>query len=492
MAPLEAFLQMIWAVDALRSGRDQLAAKTLRFPPEAVGQGMIGEYAIHPWELETLTNQRFLAPNRNGSRQYKCEEFGTAADFVNKLRNLEDADTGVLGDRMNVFNELHRIGQRQFPWQRGGINLPDFYRPIYLYGQGECAARFEAAYKLSVSQFALFGFAVFATFSQRPYTEGPLDFEPLGLSRAEIDAALPLMALNSEAVGGALSKLIVQSGAGAWPTAYKPSILRGHPIIAFGHGRKRLRVPLPILALQRITFGLYYDLLTLGSDLRNEIAARFESYSADLIRAMAPRFAVRQEYEYRGPRKGSSFKSPDILVKDGDDLAIVIECKATKLTLAAQFSNDPAADAEQRYGEIGKGVYQLWRFFAHCRLGLTEDRTGDKTFALLLTLDTWLVMSRDLQTHVLDVAGALADADRDITEADRRPVLFCAIQDFEHLLSRADEDGMLATLSAANEERFLGWLLPNVDRELAKEKRLNKPYPFKPDVLLPWWPEAAK
>jgi hypothetical protein len=338
---------------------------------------------------------------------------------------------------------------------------------------------------LTVSQFALIGFALYAIFMGRPYADRCIDLTAAGISAKQLEAGLRLLCIDAADAPAALRRIVQDAGAGPWPMAYKPSLLRSRPVLAFGTQGERLRAPLPKLILQRVTFGLYYDVLQPGGALRNEIAARFERYAADLVRALLPALDVEQTYAYPAGR-GRQIDAPDVLVGQAGELAVVIECKATKLTFAAQFSEDPAVDAQARYAEIGKGVFQVWRFFAHCRLGRTRHRITAQTRGLLLTLDTWLVAARELQAHVRQVAAELADADPDILEEDRRPVLFTAIQDFEGLLSQTDEQGFLRTLDAGADERFLGWILPNVSRDLgplAERKR----YPFSPDELLPWW-----
>jgi len=363
--------------------------------------------------------------------------------------------------------------------------LPDFHRPIFLYGQGGCAEAFESAHQLTVSQFALIGFALFATFMGRPYIDRSYDLSSLGISSEQFEAALRLLSVRSDAAEAKLRSIVQDAGAVALPMAYKPSLLRSRPLLAFGSHGERLRAPLPKLILQRVTFGLYYDVFQPGGTLRNEIAARFETYAADLVRALMPAFDVEPTYAYAAGR-GRIIDAPDILISHADELAVVIECKATKLTFSAQFAEDPAVDAKARYAEIGKGVFQVWRFFAHCRLGRTRHQVTPATRGLLLTLDTWLVMARDLQTHVREIAIALADADPDILEEDRRPVLFAAVQDFESLLSQTDEESFLRTLDAGAEDRFLGWILPLISRELGPLPERKK-YPFEPDALLPWW-----
>jgi hypothetical protein len=489
IAPQERFLLMLWAVEALRSGHPEIAARFIQFTAEQAKQAVGDTNAIFPWELETLAIQSLLVPRQTAGRFYRCEDFGTAGNFTNMLRHLEDQEFGATSkaEQIDIFIEMHRIGQRQFPWQRGGPNLADFYRPLYLYGQGRCAEYFAEAHGLTINDFSLVGFALFALFSSRPYVIRPPNLSELKLTSETIEAGLRLLSVPVDSAGAAQRELLRQTKAATWPIAYQPSVLRQFPVLSLDGRPKRLTAPVPILVLQRVTFGIYYDLTGDGGNLRNEIAGRFEQYSADFIRAMMPGFTVEREYHYDGKRKGAGYDSPDILVEDAGELAIVIECKATKLTFSAKFSDDPAADAKARYAEIGRGIFQLWRYFAHCRLGLTGRALTDGTAGIVLTLDTWLVMARSLQDHVLAVASALADVDADITAADRRPIAFAAVQDFERLLSQSDEAEVRAALAAAHEDRFSGWLLPSVDQELHGASRKRKRYPFRPDEIVPWW-----
>jgi hypothetical protein len=104
----EPFLQMIWAVNALQTGRADLAARTLQFPPEAATSDIGSRYAIHAWELETLVNQLLLTPKALGPKTYRCEMFDAASAFTNFLRKLENAESSLYLDKINIFNEMHR------------------------------------------------------------------------------------------------------------------------------------------------------------------------------------------------------------------------------------------------------------------------------------------------------------------------------------------------------------------------------------------------
>jgi hypothetical protein len=106
---------------------------------------------------------------------------------------------------------------------------------------------------------------------------------------------------------------------------------------------------------------------------------------------------------------------------------------------------------------------------------------------MVLTLDTWLVMARDLQQKVLASASKLADEDPNIRTEDRRAIVFCAIEDLEITLRHADEDSFLRALAAVDEDRFVGWVLPNNHRSQKLEKEEPKPFPFRLGDVLPWW-----
>jgi len=99
-----------------------------------------------------------------------------------------------------------------------------------------------------------------------------------------------------------------------------------------------------------------------------------------------------------------------------------------------------------------------------------------------------MVMSGGLQHHVLRRSRALAAADPYIEPQDQRRIVFAAIQDLELVLSKTDEDSFLNTLAAANEERFLGWMLPNIQTDV-DDAADQRPFPFELGDILPWWRE---
>jgi len=488
-----AFLQMIWAVDALQDDRADVASAYLTYPKEAAQSTLTSPYAIHRWELETLLIQLFLTPKQEIGSSPKlvldCANFESMRLTINRVRKLEDVESAVYLTVHDVFMEMHRIAQRQFHWQHGYYNLPQLYRYSYIYGQGKCGEYFKRNYGISITDLTFVGFALFAAHQGAPWLQQPLGLPELELSAGLVKRAMPLLALSTENARArtvTFNAQMEEQNGGPLPTAYLPNVLRQFPLISTDEDLTHFVAPIPELLLMRVTSGLYYDLIPGGADLLNEANDRFEQYCVDYITKMMPRFNVSRSYQY-GPRN-TRFASPDVLIKDGGKLVVVGDCKATKLSYLAQFAENPFDAAKNQYNQIAKGVFQAWRYYSHVRRGLAPAEVAEESYVMIFSLDWFLYMgSEQLKANVMGEAKALADKDSQITDEDRKPVIFCAIHELEGVLAIATEDTFLAALKATQHEKFKNWQLQEVYRYNTREKPPRQAYPFKLDNVLPWW-----
>jgi hypothetical protein len=493
-----SFLQMIWAVDALQSGRE-LAAKLhlSSYPLEAATDSLTVQspYSIRRWELETLIVQLFLVPKElpreQGNLILDCSKFESIRETINRLRALENIEAArYLSGDFTIWSELHRVTQRQFHWQRGYFNTPQVYRYSYLYGQGKCAEYFKQTYGFEITDLIFTGFGLFAAYQANPWVLRKTSVPEVGLTDQIVQLAFPMMSCSRDEARIATAALVTQAQeehGSPIPTALLPSILRKTPLI-YVDDPDLLISPIPETILLRVTAGLYYDLLSGGRDVINDANARFEQYCVDLINAMMERFVVGRAYRYGS--KGAQCDSPDVLVKDQGKLVIIAECKATKLTYMAQFAEDPFEAANKQYKQLAKGIFQLWRFFSHMRRGLVKEDVATDCRAIMITLDPFMQMAPDPQNkRMLAEANALADDDGNILAEDRKFVAICQIDDLEYILSRSTEDSLLASLKALNEEKYRGWMLGGVHSATGAAKEFGKPklYPFDMEHVLPWW-----
>ena len=334
-----AFLQMIWAVDALQSGREAVSKPYFStYPPEAAAESSIkSTFGIHRWELETLIVQLFLAPKElpreQGNLVLDCSKFEAIRQTINRLRALENVESArYLSGDFTIWGEMPRIAQRQFHWQRGYVSKPQIYRYAYLYAQGKCADYFKQAYGFEIADLIFTGFGLFTAYLADPWVPRETSVPEIGLTNEIVQRAFSMMSCSRDEARARTAALVAQAHddhGSPIPTAMLPSILRKTPLI-YVDDPNRLISPIPEAILLRVTAGLYYDLIPGGQDLIKDANKRFEQYCVDLIDLTMERFEVRPEYRY-GP-KSAGFDSPDVLIKAQGKLVIVAECKATKLT----------------------------------------------------------------------------------------------------------------------------------------------------------------
>jgi len=492
----EMFVKMIWAADALQNGRSHLAADFLQFPSQAATTDYTSPFKVHEWELETLMNELFITDNRRVGRRktrtLDTTNFNTLLTLARTLRQLENAESGIYLHKIDIHKELHRLAQRQFPWQRKYASQFKLFRSVYVFGSSLCSEYFQESFQITVQQLLLLGAALEAKFQRSAIVSRPRHIPELHLDAVTTEAGLKLISASvSEVRHQALDQRnkVTKSIKGWQPISYMPSVLRVFPIISFGPDSGRLLCPLHKLIITRVTSGLYQDIVKGGPRVINEIGIQFEQYSLSLMRSLLPALSVRGAYRY-GTKK-RSYDSPDILVGRRDQLLLAVECKASKLTFGAQFSGNPIEEQGVKYDEIANGVHQIWRYFSHLRRGIATGELHGDACGMVLTLDPWLTMSRTLQQEVYKRAKDLSTRDFEISEEDQRPVLFCPIQDLEVILPQVNDIDFLTLLKAATEDRFSGWMLPKVIEQMSLQRDVAKEFPFQMEDVLPWWNAAT-
>jgi len=491
MADDEEFIQLLWATHALQSdyaaaGRAYIDARTI--PAGAITTEMTSNFFVQKWEIETLANEIMAVPKRRPSttgrnRSLRCDSFQSSIQCANLLRKLENAEYASLNRTESVSIEMSRIASRQFAWQRGYLNIPQFYRNAYVYGQGECSGYFERQHGITYNQFSQIGFMLFDAFNKGPVIQVNQPWHDDNVTEDEAEHVLTLIAMPFRDA----AKLAQEKRKNTAPTAYRPSILRQVPCLRFGAYGERVRAPLPELIVERITSGVFYDVVAGGGSIRDDYGRRFEKYCLRYLSDTLQNFDWKPESEYFIKRQ--RYISPDILCKSSDKMEIAFECKATRMSQEAAFGKEPL-DA-RGYEDITKAVFQLWRFFSHSRRGHTNFRVSDATVGAVLTLDNWLVMAKTIQDQVLEDATQMASKkDSQIIDVDRKPIVFITISELERTLPTATENTFKEALNAANAEQYVGWRLDSIHEDLLREREFEtKPYPYADELgsLLPWW-----
>lgn len=447
----------------------------MNFSPEAADGTPGARYALYPWHLETLVNEALTArPRRNPrGRELVTENFSAIYQLANLIQRIEEADDRAFLQGNDVLYEMHRLTQRQFEWQRGFANMPRFYRTLQLFGGVKAAAHFQRQVGCTFPEFIEAGFFLFAGSANSATRVWANHDTPAGVTVEQRDHVLARVSTTPEL---ARDEATILRGAGDH-IGYKPSVLRRHPILRFGAAGDEAMAPVPPLIMQRITSGLYLDIVDGGGAVWAEVGDRFEDYCLRYLGAMLDGRTVSKEVRY-GP-KGHGFDTPDILVSDDGAVRLAVECKAKRMPVGARFSGDPVGDATGAYEEIAKGVFQVWRFLSHARRGIYPDPVARDCLGMVVTADPWLVMGQKLHPEVMAMANAMADEkDPGIAECDRRRVPIVFVDDIEYLLQHAPGDELFSRLAALSGDST-GWEWSLVH---GLPEGHERPYPFADDL----------
>ncbi|MBY3236582.1 hypothetical protein HFO17_18890 [Rhizobium laguerreae] len=483
-------LRMFWAIDAIQDDREEHARGLLRYPPEAATSDILSKYAAHKWDLETLIAVLLNNPKSIWSaRALNIRTYDALAMLVNHLRRAEEDEHRDRLNNDNILIEVHRIGHRQFQWQRGWRRPQDFYRHLFIYGQGICADYFQKTYGISVIDFVSVSFVVFGMMIGSPWMANPRGLRIIDLDDKLLDIVIPMLSGEIADLRTASAKMTsdIETGLGAsLPIAYQPSYLRLKPIIQLRSESGRYIAPLPDLILMRVTVGLFYDLVSGGTTVTNDAANRFEEYAQKVIKALCPGFDPLPAAKYTFNK--NPVDTPDVLLKHGKKIVAVFECKATKLTFQAQYGDDPVNDSKTGYEQMAKAIFQLWKFFSHVRRKLVELDVADDAVGVVLTMEPWTQMGGPLRERLISAAKDLA-AQKDplITEEDMRPPVFCAIQDLEEMLVSSTEEQLLQAFRVATTEKYRSWGVREVREAEVPAIDKRKDFPFSVGDFLPWW-----
>ncbi|MBN8190240.1 hypothetical protein JF540_26565 [Salipiger thiooxidans] len=488
LAEDESYLRLIWAAHVLQSHDPRNAKKYLlsgSYGPKMVGAQAGDASRIYAWELETLANE-LLTTKKKGAGKKRTRSlvpgnFQNIVAATNALRALENAEVRAGAPIGDVMLELSRIAHRQFPWQIGVPNIAGLYRNMYVFGQGSCANFFEEEYGISIQHFVYIGFILYTAFLSSPVIKLSYNFAKLGITELELKRALKLLsAPHAQARARAKAERRMFRN-----VAYKPSVLRRAPCIVFDNPEPHVLAPLPELIIDRITTGLFYDVIG-SKGGGNAFGKNFEQYCFNLLDTTLPSIEWEGEFNY-GTKKYPRW-SPDLIGGKNRQTDFIIECKARRMPHSAQFGEGPTR--HNGVEDLAKGIRQIWTFMADSRKAQTARTVSERTVGCVLALDNWGVMGMGYMPSVFaEAERQIKELDLEIADVDKCPVAIVSIAHAEITLRGSSPERFAGALRRYSDLNFRGGFLQDAQDPDPQPKDGTPPYPFADQIqnLLPWW-----
>ncbi len=491
----EDFLRMIWSIDKIGEG-NRIGWRWFTKASDNLVKFASEPHHIHKWTLESLVNAFLLSQplRRRGDRAWKVmntRHLGGPLQLLQMTNDLENAHDGLTLRRISVFDEMRRIAQRQFHWQRGKMNKAAFFKAAYLYTFPEAAEHFEQKHGVSIHDFCFSGFALtsmllhHSAVQAHPNVDMRLAIDPAVLIKCMAMYAKPEAAMRREA--SAMTQVTTHA-------AYQSSVLRKWPCLLI-ESKDIIVGPIPDLVVERFTNGLYYDLVDNPGELRDLIGRRFEGLCKLMLEVFLPDLEVVPEFKF-GTAK-HRIDSPDLFLVDKGETVAIIECKAKKAPISVKLGEEIDPLHDPAFADLAKGAFQIWRFVSRVRRGMVEAPGGKLAAGapgVVVLMDTWLEMSGGQLEEVFERARAMvAEKEPEIAAEDQIPLVFCNVDELENMLRSATTRGALLTLQEAVKPERAGWLLTSLQEYVAKDESADKGEALDPhlDDVIKWWPKAG-
>lgn len=485
----QQFMTAIWCTWLLGGEEPELALKFFypnTVPRTAIGKNADEVYKIHPWELETLVCVFLATPNKIKRpfppKILNLRNFQNMIDFVNRLRKVENSEDRIDSPNSDILDEVTKLAHRQFGWQSRLDVAANFYRALFVYGQGRCAKYFEDEHGLPLDRFVFIAFAIYVIAHSSPSINTSKGLPELSISDSEIATTLNKISIPyNRAVP--LARKLAQ---GRHKTAFAPSILRQYPCVSFPAQEGDLKAPLPQLIMERVTSGLFYDIIKFNG-AGDDFGPRFEQYCMSHFDHYITEICWKPEFRY-GP-KNLPRDTPDILGFGGNRLKFVIECKARRMPHSAKFGDGP--DNANGLADIAKGMAQIWRFHRDLRTGLLKLEQDQSVASFILTMDDWGLMGINIHDAILQAAQTYAEHKGwQLTEEDRKPVHLIEMKTFERILASASAQSLSATFMEADKLDMKWSSIEEIHgKHSEKQHERHASYPYKKMLkdILPWW-----
>ncbi len=481
--PEVRLLRSVWAARAIQTNAAGTEIQILReIPPEARTSDITSKFAIYPWELETLVNERLGLPFEGLFQEVIPEDWNQIAALTNLIRNLENNEYVMYSRPEDVIDHIFKLGSRQFEWQQGFMSKQEIFRSIFVYGQGACADYFEKIHGISIDDFTATCFAFLSMYFSSPAARRDTDLSIIGVNDQARDIALRIVSAHiREVKERAKSERAIEG-----ETAFKASVLRQFPIIAVSAASSILVCPLPELLLNRMTFGVFYDVINGGGSIRAEIGTNFEKYALMAFSRFLCDCEAEGEFSYAS--KMGQRKSSDLLLTYKGETHVLIECKATRLSASARYAD---FDENARgYQDMIKGVTQVWRFVSDIRRGVCSRKLHKNVVGAILTLDSWFVAAPKRQEAVVEKAKEECRKRYfEVIESDMIPICFVWMPELERALATKQTEKILDNFQSISRGEKMGYSFDISLQEQHSDNLEYAPFPFDEELmeLLPWW-----
>lgn len=443
---------------------------------------------LYPFQVPTLAREIILNGQLDGSGDKDLSEWNGIADLANEIRRADD-NMGRFGSGartpQDLMWEFHRYSHHQFPLQHR-TTLGTLVRAFKIFGQPDVDALIVLRTGMTMEQLLRLGFALQANFRQRHHMNALTDYTEFGIPPNISRRFFEEMASDMLTLRSRMAKH--QSYDRAWLFTFNE--LAQTPLIRIDPAHpERLICPVPRLLFDRITNGVFFDIVKMPG-FSNAFGPAFQAYVGEVLEktCTAPGFVITEEKTYR-PSKGKLKHGADWILSDGTGHAF-IECKTKRFAFAAKMLTDVDA-LDRDLSTFGSAIVQHYKNIVDARNGLTGWKDdGLPIYPLIVTLDDLYLFGSAVRDALdLKVQDGMLAAGLPLKLLDDMPWLIASVKEFEMAAQVINQRSISDVLGPMQQPKFNKWVLDTfIRQEFALELKNSVDVLFPDDLnrLFPW------
>jgi hypothetical protein len=406
------------------------------------------ELGVFEWEMLTLAREIILNCDAQGRSMLSWSAVAGAINHIKKIEN-DGWRQNSAGD--DIHFEMVRIANRQFDWQVG-LNTALVSRFFMIIDDPRVASQVIDEFGMTPTELYQITLSLAGHFLENPSIRLPL-YNQINTVAAEPLARL-IDRLSLTFLEHRERTREQQSYDLNW--AYNPSSLVEFPLV---RQPSMAFCPVPALFVERMTKGIYFDLVRRGADFANSYGFAFEDYVGRMIRSINR----ESRFQIEGARKyGTSNARKDTVdwIISDTGAVLFVECKSSRVKLNGKID---LANRLPMLGELQKlanFIGQTYQTLSHAMNGQYGFWAPDErpVYPMVLTLDNWQrfgflindtlpqYVREDLQRRGLDPAMV-----------ERHPYTVCEIAEFEQAIQVMNQCGIAPVMAQKCTGEYQNW-----------------------------------
>lgn len=423
----------------------QLLTPKLRMGASNISAGLYGHL------VELLLRELILNAMPRGGKPFNTAPVAFKA--MNLIHKADGASWGTHSSRSDdILLQLSRIAFKQFPWQDPPTNA-SLARYYALYSHPLVAPMVETEFGLTPIELFQLVLLLIEELERAPTL--PLVF----LGEAEGSILKPVWAL-CDRLSRSAAKLRehVQENQRYdvnWGFSFNP--VRKFPLVHAGNPRS-VMCPAPAMLIQRLTDGLYFDLMNADRGFGSAVGKAFEDYVGRIANQIGQgKFEVRGEQCWGKPER----RTADWIISDKSG-SLFVECKLGRLDIGSQTQIADPPPFVAAIERLSRAVGQIYATLVDALGGAYPhwSADGQPIHLVVTTFHEWFAFGPFFYKHLDElVANEFVRRGLDPALREQYPYTICSIAELEGLLVACRNNAIDQILSAKHAPRHRQWLM---------------------------------